>query len=179
MSIIGLLPPTVPFVTRDDLVSKEWYMFLQFLYLRTGGAVSQTNNELITGQFDDAGIEDIKLDLYALRDQAASALIAIQEAIDDVGSAPPSDANNFYDPANVAITGGAIDATTIGSTTATTGKFSDITNGNLAALIKTSVAMNNGAAAAAGTLLNAPAAGNPTKWVPFDDNGTIRYIPAW
>jgi len=37
----------------------------------------------------------------------------------------------------------------------------------------------NGAGASAGTLSNAPAAGNPTKWVPFDDNGTTRYIPMW
>ena len=37
----------------------------------------------------------------------------------------------------------------------------------------------NGAAAALGTLTNAPAAGDPTKWVPIDDNGTTRYLPAW
>lgn len=48
-----------------------------------------------------------------------------------------------------------------------------------ATLITTTVAFTNGAAAAAGTLLNAPAAGNPTKWIPVDDNGTIRYLPAW
>lgn len=47
------------------------------------------------------------------------------------------------------------------------------------ALITTKVAMNNGAAAAVGTLNNAPVAGNPTKWVPFNDNGTTRYIPTW
>ena len=46
-------------------------------------------------------------------------------------------------------------------------------------LLATSVALTNGAAAAAGTLLNAPAAGNPTKWIPISDNGTTRYIPAW
>lgn len=46
-------------------------------------------------------------------------------------------------------------------------------------MIRTSTAYNNGAAAAGGTLLNAPAAGNPTKWIPVDDNGTTRYIPAW
>lgn len=46
-------------------------------------------------------------------------------------------------------------------------------------LLRTSVALTNGAAAAAGTLLNAPVAGNPTKWVPINDNGTVRYIPAW
>lgn len=43
----------------------------------------------------------------------------------------------------------------------------------------TSVALTNGAGAATGTLLNAPAAGNPTKWIPIDDNGVTRYIPAW
>ena len=46
-------------------------------------------------------------------------------------------------------------------------------------LLKTSTALANGAAAAAGTLLNAPAAGNPTKWAPVDDNGTTRYVPMW
>lgn len=46
-------------------------------------------------------------------------------------------------------------------------------------LHSTSVALTNGAAAAAGTLTNAPAAGNPTKWIPINDNGTTRYIPAW
>ncbi len=46
-------------------------------------------------------------------------------------------------------------------------------------LAKSSTAFANGAAAAAGTLGNAPVAGNPTKWVPINDNGTVRYIPAW
>ena len=48
-----------------------------------------------------------------------------------------------------------------------------------AALVRTNAALNNGAAAASGTLTNAPAAGNPTKWIPIVDNGTTRYIPAW
>jgi hypothetical protein len=46
-------------------------------------------------------------------------------------------------------------------------------------LLTTSVALTNGAAANAGTLTNAPAVGNPTKWIPINDNGTTRYIPAW
>ncbi len=54
----------------------------------------------------------------------------------------------------------------------------DLTNttGNL---IDSNVTLNNGAGASAGTLTNAPTAGNPTKWVAIDDNGTTRYIPAW
>jgi hypothetical protein len=50
---------------------------------------------------------------------------------------------------------------------------------NSATLIKSNTTLTNGAAAAAGTLLNAPAAGNPTKWIPINDNGTTRYVPAW
>jgi hypothetical protein len=55
----------------------------------------------------------------------------------------------------------------------------NVTIGDAAALVKSSVAMNNGAGAGAGTILNAPAAGNPTKWIPINDNGTTRYVPAW
>lgn len=37
----------------------------------------------------------------------------------------------------------------------------------------------DGAAAAAGTLNNAPTAGDPTFWLPVNVNGTIRFIPCW
>ena len=50
-------------------------------------------------------------------------------------------------------------------------------NSNLMITTKTNFA--NGAGAAAGTLTNAPSAGNPTKWIAIDDNGTTRYIPSW
>lgn len=39
--------------------------------------------------------------------------------------------------------------------------------------------MSDAAAAAVATLLNAPTAGNPTKWIAIDDNGTTRYLPLW
>lgn len=48
-----------------------------------------------------------------------------------------------------------------------------------AQLLETSVALTNNAAANVGTLNNAPAAGDPTKWIPINDNGTVRNIPAW
>jgi hypothetical protein len=46
-------------------------------------------------------------------------------------------------------------------------------------LLTSKTSFTNGAAAAAGTMTNAPTAGNPTKWIPVNDNGTTRYIPAW
>ncbi|MBU6247138.1 MAG: hypothetical protein KGN77_05225 [Xanthomonadaceae bacterium] len=51
--------------------------------------------------------------------------------------------------------------------------------GTAAALVTSNVAMNNGAGVSAGTITNAPSVGNPTKWIPINDNGTTRYIPAW
>jgi hypothetical protein len=43
----------------------------------------------------------------------------------------------------------------------------------------TNAGMPNGAAASAGTLTNAPIAGNPTKWIPILVSGATKYIPAW
>jgi hypothetical protein len=48
-----------------------------------------------------------------------------------------------------------------------------------ATLIHTTTALTNGAGASTATFTNAPAAGNPTKWIPIDDNGTTRYVPAF
>jgi hypothetical protein len=54
-----------------------------------------------------------------------------------------------------------------------------VTTSQTAFMHNTSAALADGAGASAGTLANAPAVGNPTKWIPINDNGTTRYIPAW
>lgn len=60
----------------------------------------------------------------------------------------------------------------------TTGQYAYVDTTGI--LIGTSgFALTNGAAAQLGTLTNAPTAGDPTKWIPINDNGTTRYIPAW
>jgi len=46
-------------------------------------------------------------------------------------------------------------------------------------LLHTGTALSNNAGAGAGTLLNAPTAGDPSKWIAIDDNGTQRFIPTW
>ncbi len=58
-------------------------------------------------------------------------------------------------------------------------KLTDIFTNNATYFHRTNTTLTDGAAAQAGTLLNAPVAGNPTKWISIDDNGTPRYIPAW
>lgn len=51
--------------------------------------------------------------------------------------------------------------------------------GGASPIISTNTAITSGAGASAGTLLDAPIAGNPTKWIPINDNGTTRYFPSW
>lgn len=51
--------------------------------------------------------------------------------------------------------------------------------GTANAMITSSTTFTSGAAAALGTLTNAPTAGNPTSWIKIVDNGVTRYIPAW
>jgi hypothetical protein len=46
-------------------------------------------------------------------------------------------------------------------------------------LLTSTSAITSGAGVGLGTLTNAPAAGDPTKWVPINDSGTIRYFPVW
>lgn len=50
---------------------------------------------------------------------------------------------------------------------------------NAASLVSTNTALTDFAGAGAGTLTNAPTAGDPTKWIAIVDNGTTRYIPTW
>jgi uncharacterized spore protein YtfJ len=46
-------------------------------------------------------------------------------------------------------------------------------------MIASNSGFTNNAGAQIATLTNGPTAGNPTKWIPINDNGTIRNIPAW
>lgn len=46
-------------------------------------------------------------------------------------------------------------------------------------LLHARVTLTDAAGVALGTLTNAPSAGDPTKWIEIDDNGTTRRIPAW
>jgi len=46
-------------------------------------------------------------------------------------------------------------------------------------IITTIKAITDGSGSMTATLLNAPTAGNPTKWISINDGGTIRKIPSW
>lgn len=64
-------------------------------------------------------------------------------------------------------------------TSTTTTLAGNLTTPGGATFHTTSTALTDGAGVALGTLATAPTAGNPTKWIGINDNGTTRYIPAW
>jgi hypothetical protein len=127
-------------------------------------------------------IDTIGLIAELANSQAVDAIAALERltsAIDKLACAPPLNDIVLQDDLRprdelgtlasqqsdrVNISGGNVTAT-----------LTDDTN----ILMASSTALANGAAAAAGTLLNAPAAGNPTKWVTINDNGVNRQIPTW
>lgn len=45
--------------------------------------------------------------------------------------------------------------------------------------LRSFVAITGGGTANVPTLTAGPVSGNPTKWLPYDDNGTTRYVPSW
>jgi hypothetical protein len=57
---------------------------------------------------------------------------------------------------------------------------SSVVRTNIASFILGSkTTITGGATGNAPTLTAGPVTGNPTKWLPYDDNGTTRYIPSW
>lgn len=118
----------------------------------------------------------------------ASAAVTLSPANAAVVLSPTGTGTVTIAPATV----GAINNVNIGAATRGTGAFtSGAFNAGLAVsagvlsspggatFMKATAALTNGAGALAGTIANAPAVGNPTKWIGIDDAGTVRYIPAW
>ncbi len=51
--------------------------------------------------------------------------------------------------------------------------------GGATPVLSTTNTVTSGAGALLGTLTNSPKTGDPTTWIPFNDAGVTRYIPAW
>lgn len=159
-------------LTRDQLATflKDPQQIRQFEQLF--GEVNGMTSTLETAQAAGDNAQATANEALARLDRIAQALEALASepavvapvALDDMRPVIQLGTIVAQNADNVLITGGTVTARLIG---------------NQATLARSSVALTDGAAAAAGTLLNAPVAGNPTKWVPIDDNGTTRYVPAW
>jgi len=110
--------------------------------------------------------------------QALSTLESIKQIVEFLIVAPTVQIGTMGEQqaSNVAITGG--NATGLTAVTATT-VTGTIINTIATWLIENSDVMPNGFGVGLGTLTNAPAAGDPAKWIPVREGGVTRYIPAW
>lgn len=101
--------------------------------------------------------------------EALAAVNRLSSALETLATAPVNQSMQLPDDLTRAIEFADFKATTVEAA------LTDSTT----SLIASSQTLANGAGAAVGTLNNAPAAGNPTKWVTINDNGVARQVPAW
>lgn len=165
-NITNIPAPRVAFMdARTGLMSREWYRFFVNLFDLTGSGTTDTT--LVDVQVEPISTQTI--DLLPNPDYAALAAISRYEQVLDGLSTSPVQSEAQPDENLLPVL-----------------EIGELVKGNLpqvkvasTTLISSSVALANGAGAAAGTLLNAPAAGNPTKWLTVNDNGTARQVPSW
>ena len=70
-----------------------------------------------------------------------------------------------------------MDNMVIGGTTPAAATVTTLSSATNAAIVLTS--QTSGAGSGAGTLTNAPSAGNPGFWLALKINGTTYHVPAW
>lgn len=93
MTAIKFVPPRVPIADSGGFVTREWYLFLQGVFGRVGGAIGPSTADLNESAFEDAGSsETVALlfsveqaarqsgELSSLRDQVAE----LQKQIDSI-----------------------------------------------------------------------------------------------
>jgi hypothetical protein len=61
-----------PFVSPDGRLTFAGNVFLRELWLRGGGSIAPSNDELLLSEYADAGIEELKATVYALADELRS-----------------------------------------------------------------------------------------------------------
>jgi hypothetical protein len=59
-------------VAGNATMSREWYRWAHDITQRVGGVSGASTADLAASQFEDAGIEEVKLTAYRLADQVAS-----------------------------------------------------------------------------------------------------------
>ncbi|WP_455275171.1 hypothetical protein [Ralstonia thomasii] len=94
-----LLDIAVPFVDiHTGQLNPVWYRFLMNQFVRGGGAVAPTNNELSIELPEDAGIEELKASLYAVADRLDALPTAASVAAPDQDFPPIAQPPLFPDP---------------------------------------------------------------------------------
>lgn len=72
MSTLTLPRVGIPLTISGDRVGNEWYRFFYDLAIRAGGVTGEGTDDLSAAMYEDAGIEELKIQGYALADELRS-----------------------------------------------------------------------------------------------------------
>lgn len=66
---LKFVPPRVAFVDpRTGMITREWFLFLQGLFLRVGGSLGSSTTDLSLSLFEDAGTSEVDSRLRSMDD---------------------------------------------------------------------------------------------------------------
>ena len=72
MSTLTLPRVQIPLTVAGDRVSNEWYRWAYDVTIRAGGVTGEGTDDLSAAMFEDAGIEELKIQGYQLADELRS-----------------------------------------------------------------------------------------------------------
>ncbi|MEK6346366.1 MAG: hypothetical protein V4764_02740 [Burkholderia sp.] len=160
-----------PFLKTDGrTISEPWWNLLWALQRRGGGA-DGIDLVALTGRVDDldnataALAPSMSLVLALIGrvvelERSEMAVVSVPPRVEQLPDAPVGAPGRGVDDAPAAVA-------PMASVRAANGE------------LKVSNALTDSSGTQTATLTNAPVSGNPTKWIPINDNGTIRYAPTW
>lgn len=69
---LRFVPPRVQFVDpRTGMINREWYLFLQGIFNRVGGANGASSTDIVASLFEDAGSSETNAMLFELEQSVA------------------------------------------------------------------------------------------------------------
>ncbi len=147
----------------------------------SGTAAQSLSNIAVFGSAGSGGVAGVSAAIFRIDEFAISSTVVAMYSGERFGwgSGAVSLGQTTTDTCFTRASAGVINVGTTGTTPNGSMVMADLTTNNSAALIKTGTTLSDQAGAATGTLTNAPTAGNPTKWIAINDNGTVRKIPTW
>jgi uncharacterized coiled-coil protein SlyX len=72
MSTLTLPRAQIPLTVGGDRMSPEFYRWAYDVTIRAGGVTGEGTDELSAAMFEDAGIEELKMQVYQLTDELRS-----------------------------------------------------------------------------------------------------------
>lgn len=63
-SVIYFAPQRVPVADKNGLITREWYLFFQALWLRTGGDIAPSTNDVLTSLPQGLGVAELQADSF-------------------------------------------------------------------------------------------------------------------